>query len=115
MYNPSPFLISSAALTSIFSFFFGGYFREREKACRYLIGYLAYDVEPGCETETRSLCAELESKDRVFRQAKDLLLILLLTLFVEFVVFQFYCCNLSGNRRRSTNRGPCILIPGFAP
>jgi len=27
MYKPAAFLISSAALTSIFSFFFGGYFR----------------------------------------------------------------------------------------
>ncbi|MCK4840231.1 MAG: hypothetical protein KAS94_15600 [Desulfobulbaceae bacterium] len=90
MYNPSPFLISSAALTSIFSFFFGGYFREREKAYRYWIRYLAYDVDLGREDEVKSLCAELESKDRVFRQAKGLLLILLLTLFIEFVVFQFY-------------------------
>lgn len=90
MYNPSPFLISSAALTSIFSFFFGGYFREREKAYRYWIRYLAYDVDLGCEDEVKALCSELESKDRVFRQAKVLLLILLLTLFVEFVVFQFY-------------------------
>jgi hypothetical protein len=90
MYNPSPFLISSAALTSIFSFFFGGYFREREKAYSYWIRYLAYDVDFGCEDEVKSLCAEFESKDRVFRQAKGLLLILLLTLFIEFVVFQFY-------------------------
>lgn len=90
MYNPSAFLISSAALTSIFSFFFGGYFREREKAYRYWIRYLAYDVEHGCDNELKSLCAEFESKDRVFRQAKGLLLILLLTLFIEFVIFQFY-------------------------
>ena len=90
MYNPSPFLISSAALTSIFSFFFGGYFREREKAYRYWIRYLAYDVEHSCEEEIKSLCAEFESKERVFRQAKGLLMILLLTLFIEFVVFQFY-------------------------
>ena len=90
MYNPSPFLISSAALTSIFSFFFGGYFREREKAYRYWISYLAYDVDHSCEDEVKLLCAEFEAKDRVFRQAKVLLLILLLTLFIEFVVFQFY-------------------------
>ena len=90
MYNPSPFLIPSATLTSIFSFFFGGYFRESEKAYRYWIRYLAYDVEHDCEDEVKTLCAELESKDRVFRQTKGLLLILLLTLFIEFVVFQFY-------------------------
>ena len=90
MYNPSPFLISSAALTSIFSFFFGGYFREREKAYRYWIGYMAYDLGHSCEEEIKSLCAEFESKERVFRQAKGLLLILLFTLFTEFVIFQFY-------------------------
>ena len=90
MYNPSAFLISSAALTSIFSFFFGGYFREREKAYRYWIRYLAYEVDPGCDNEIRSFCSEFESKDRVFRQAKGLLLILLLTLFIEFIIFQFY-------------------------
>jgi len=90
MYNPSPFLISSAALTSIFSFFFGGYFREREKAYRLWIRFLAYDAKAGCEDKIKSLCAEFESKERVFRQAKVLLLILLLTLIIEMVVFQFY-------------------------
>ena len=44
MYEPGAFLISSAALTSIFSFFFGGYFRERERAYRLwfntIIGFI---------------------------------------------------------------------------
>jgi hypothetical protein len=35
MYRPGAFLISTAALTSIFSFFFGGYYRERERAYRF--------------------------------------------------------------------------------
>jgi len=29
VYKPSAFLISAAALTSIFSFFFGGYYKDR--------------------------------------------------------------------------------------
>ena len=37
-----------------------------------------------------NLCAEFESKERVFRQAKGILKILLLTLVIEFIVFQFY-------------------------
>ena len=90
MYNPSPFLISSAALTSIFSFFFGGYFREREKAYRLWIRYMAYKPCSCSEGEKTNLCAELESKERVFRQAKGILKILLFTLLVEFIVFQFY-------------------------
>ncbi|MFC1524135.1 hypothetical protein ACFL6N_05020 [Thermodesulfobacteriota bacterium] len=90
MYTPSPFLISSAALTSIFSFFFGGYFQEREKAYRLWIRFMAYNSEVDCEKQTHNLCAELESKDRVFRQAKGLLKILLLTLVIEYVVFHFY-------------------------
>ena len=90
MYNPSPFLISTAALTSIFSFFFGGYFHERQKAYRLWIQYRAYGVEILSEEEKKMLCSELETKERVFRQAKGLLKILLFTLCFEFVVFQFY-------------------------
>ena len=90
MYNPSPFLISTAALTSIFSFFFGGYFHERQKAYRLWIQYRAYGVERMTDQEKKILCSELEAKERVFRQAKGLLKILLFTLCIEFVVFQFY-------------------------
>jgi hypothetical protein len=90
MYNPSPFLISTAALTSIFSFFFGGYFHERQKAYRLWIQYRAYGVEILTEKEKKVLCSELETKERVFRQAKGLLKILLFTLCFEFIVFQFY-------------------------
>ena len=90
MYNPSPFLICAAALTSIFSFFFGGYFLERESAYRLWIRLMAYDGEIGSEEERKSLCAEMESKERMFRQSKGLLWLILLTLICEFVVFQFY-------------------------
>jgi hypothetical protein len=95
MYNPSPFLISTAALTSIFSFFFGGYFREREKAYRYWIRYNAYKPCESTDVEKRDLCAEFESKERVFRQAKGILKVLLLTLIAEFVIFQFSFLALS--------------------
>lgn len=90
MYTPGPFLISSAALTSIFSFFFGGYFKEREWAYRLWIRFMAYDADFGTEDEQKAICAELESKERVYRQAKILLILLLCTLLIEFVVFQFY-------------------------
>lgn len=90
MYTPGPFLISSAALTSIFSFFFGGYFREREWAYRLWIRIVAYDTDLGSEDEQKAICSELESKERVYRQAKGLLRLLLTTLVVEFIVFQFY-------------------------
>lgn len=90
MYNPSPFLICAAALTSIFSFFFGGYFLERESVYRLWIKLVAYDVEMGSEEERKSICAEMESKERTFRQTKGLLWMILLTLICEFLVFQFY-------------------------
>ncbi|MBW2466482.1 MAG: hypothetical protein JRF02_04200, partial [Deltaproteobacteria bacterium] len=90
MYNPSPFLISSAALTSIFSFFFGGYFHERQKVYRLWIQHRAFGVAIPNEDEKKRLCVELEAKDRVFRQAKGLLKILLLTLCIEYVVFHLY-------------------------
>lgn len=90
MYTPGPFLISAAALTSIFSFFFGRYFSEREWAYRLWILIQAYDAELGSDEKQKAVCAELESKERFFRQAKGLLLLLLFTLLVEFIVFQFY-------------------------
>lgn len=90
MYSPAPFLISTAALTSIFSFFFGGYFREREWAYRFWIRYLAYDGNIVCKEEQKAICAELESKERVYRQAKGILCLLLFTLVLDFVVFQYY-------------------------
>jgi hypothetical protein len=90
MYTPAPFLISSAAITSIFSFFFGGYFREREWAYRLWIKYVAYGADLEKTDEFKGFCSELESKERVFRQAKGLLTILLFTLVVEFIIFQFY-------------------------
>jgi predicted nucleic acid-binding Zn ribbon protein len=90
MYNPSPFLICAAALTSIFSFFFGGYFLEREIAYRLWIRLLAYDGKISSEDERKSICAEIESKERLFRQTKGLLWMMLLTLICLFVIFQFY-------------------------
>ena len=90
MYSPAPFLISSAALTSIFSFFFGGYFREREWAYKLWIRFQAYESVLDSEQDCMEICAELEAKERIYRQAKGLLWILLLTIIVEFIVFQFY-------------------------
>ena len=90
MYNPSPFLITTAALTSVFSFFFGGYFVEREITYRLWIKLIAYDGRIVSDEDRKSICAELESKERMFRQSKALLWLILLTLICEFVVFQFY-------------------------
>jgi len=90
MYNPGAFLISSAALTSIFSFFFGGYFRERERAYRLWLKFVAYGKEIPSENEKIDICSELESRDRMFYQAKGLLGILLLTIALAYLVFQIY-------------------------
>ncbi|MEJ2673404.1 MAG: hypothetical protein P8168_14665 [Deltaproteobacteria bacterium] len=49
MYNPSPFLICAAALTSVFSFFFGSYFTEREVAYRMWIRMIAYNARETSE------------------------------------------------------------------
>ena len=90
MYDPAPFLISITALTSIFSFFFGGYYHEREKAYRFWLKYVAYRKELPAEDDCIEICAELEARDRMFFQAKGLLTILLLTIILAFVVFQVY-------------------------
>lgn len=90
MYKPAAFLISSAALTSIFSFFFGGYFRERERAYRLWLMIVAYGKEIPSEKERVDICSELESRDRMFYQAKGLLGILLLTIGLAYLVFQIY-------------------------
>ncbi|MBW2054431.1 MAG: hypothetical protein JRI29_01810 [Deltaproteobacteria bacterium] len=90
MYKPAAFLISSAALTSIFSFFFGGYFRERERAYRLWLMVVAYGKELPSEKERIDICSELESRDRMFYQAKGLLGILLLTIGLAYLVFQIY-------------------------
>jgi hypothetical protein len=90
MYKPAAFLISSAALTSIFSFFFGGYFRERERAYRLWLMIVAYGKEIPSEEERIDICSELESRDRMFYQAKGLLGILLLTIGLAYLVFQIY-------------------------
>lgn len=90
MYDPAAFLISITALTSIFSFFFGGYYHEREKAYRFWLEFVAYGKEIPIDDEAIDICAELESRDRMFYQAKGLLTILLLTIILAFVVFQIY-------------------------
>ena len=51
---------------------------------------IAYDVRETSEEEVKGVCAQLESKERMFRQTKVLLWLILLTLVCEFVVFQFY-------------------------
>lgn len=89
MYNPSPFLITTAALTSIFNFFFGEYFREREAVYNLWIQIIAYGKLPS-KGEYSSICSRLEAKERIFRQGKAFLLIMIITLIGAFVVFQFY-------------------------
>jgi uncharacterized membrane protein len=90
MYKPAAFLISITALTSIFSFFFGGYYRERERAYRLWLMFVAYGQKSPKDEEKLCICSELESRNRMFFQAKGLLLILLLTIFIDFIVFQYY-------------------------
>ncbi|MEN8141335.1 MAG: hypothetical protein ABFR97_08955 [Thermodesulfobacteriota bacterium] len=90
MYEPAAFLISITALTSIFSFFFGGYFRERERAYRLWLKYVAYDHARPSGSEAVELCAELESKNRMFFHAKGLLTILIITIILDFMAFQLY-------------------------
>ena len=93
MYRPAGFLISSAALTSIFSFFFGTYYRERERAYRLWLKFVAYGKEIPPEDERVDICSELESRDRMFYQAKGLLGILLLTIGLAYLIFQIYSLN----------------------
>ena len=90
MYRPGAFLISSAALTSIFSFFFGGYYRERERAYRLWLKFVVYGKELPSDDEKLDICSELESRDRMFYQAKGLLGILLLTIGLSYLIFQIY-------------------------
>ena len=90
MYDPSAFLISITALTSIFSFFFGGYYQEREKAYRLWLKFVAYDKNPPVDFERIDICSALESRDRMFFQAKGLLIILLFTIILSYAVFQIY-------------------------
>jgi hypothetical protein len=72
------------------SFFFGGYFRERERAYRLWLMIVAYGKELPSEKERIDICSELESRDRMFYQAKGLLGILLLTIGLAYLVFQIY-------------------------
>ena len=90
MYQPAPFLITCGALTSIFSFFFGEYFREREAVYRLWLRVFAYGWRPGTEEDATEFCAEMESRERMFRQARAFLLIMLLTLIGCFAALQGY-------------------------
>lgn len=90
MYKPAAFLISITALTSIFSFFFGGYYRERERAYRLWLMFVAYGKNFTPDDEKVCICSELESRNRMFSQAKGLLIILLLTIALDFIIFQCY-------------------------
>ncbi len=89
MYNPSAFLITAGALTSIFNFFFGEYYRDRERTYRLWLRIFAYDDRPVIQNPGE-LCAVMEAKERIYRQAKMFLFIILLTLVGIFVSFQFY-------------------------
>jgi hypothetical protein len=90
VYSPAAYLIAAAALTSIFCFFFGAFFQEREITYRMWIKYVAYGATLLSEDERKDFCAELESRRRTFYYFKGITAILLLTLIIEFVVFQFY-------------------------
>lgn len=90
MYNPSAFLISAAALTSIFSFFFGGYYQERDKTYALWLKVVAYGQDSSTEDEISTICSKVESRERLLRQAKGLLAIILITLIAQYVVFQYY-------------------------
>ena len=93
MYKPSAFLISAAALTSIFSFFFGSYYKERARAYWFWLTIVAYGKEIVSKDEKIDLCAELESRNRMFYQLKGILGILLLTIAIAYLVFQLYSFN----------------------
>ena len=93
MYKPSAFLISAAALTSIFSFFFGGYYKERERAYWYWLTIVAYGKELVSKDDKIALCAELESRNRMFYHFRGLLGILLMTIGIAYLVFQLYSFN----------------------
>ena len=90
MYDPSPFLITTGALTSIYTFFFGEYFREREAVYRLWLRVFAYGWRPETPEERTELCAQMESKDRMYRQGKAFLLIMLITLIACFATLQGY-------------------------
>lgn len=90
MYKPSGFLIAAAALTSVFCFFFGAFFQEREITYRMWIRFVAYGATPLSGDAKKDLCAELESRQRTFYYFKGITAILLMTLLIEFIVFQFY-------------------------
>jgi len=90
IYSPAAYLIAAAALTSIFCFFFGAFFQEREITYRMWIKYIAYGATVLSGDERKDFCAELESRRRTYYYFKGITAILLLTLIIEFVVFQFY-------------------------
>ena len=90
VYSPAAYLIAAAALTSIFCFFFGAFFQEREITYRLWIKYIAYGAKPLSGDERKDFCAEMESRRRTYYYFKGITAILLLTLLIEFVVFQFY-------------------------
>jgi hypothetical protein len=54
------------------------------------IKVVAYGATPLSGDEKKDLCAELESKRRVYYHFKGITAILLITLIIEFFFFQFY-------------------------
>jgi hypothetical protein len=52
--------------------------------------FVAYGREVASQNEKIDICAELESRDRMFSQARGLLGILLLTIGLAYIVFQLY-------------------------
>lgn len=90
LYSPAAYLIAAAALASIFCFFFGAFFQEREITYRMWIKYIAYGATLLSGDARKDFCAELESRRRTYYYFKGITAILLITLIIEFVVFQFY-------------------------
>jgi hypothetical protein len=52
--------------------------------------FVAYGKEPPPDDEKIDICSELESRDRMFSQAKGLLGILFLTIGLSYLIFQIY-------------------------
>ena len=90
MYDPSAFLISTAALTSIFSLSFSEYFLQRKGVYALWLEVFVYGFMEFSAKEVRRLCSDLESKERQFRRADGLLRVLLVTLIIEYIVFHCY-------------------------
>ncbi|NQT69435.1 MAG: hypothetical protein HQ552_07615 [Desulfobacteraceae bacterium] len=67
-----------------------GLLQREGKAYWFWLTIVAYGKEIVSKDEKIDLCAELESKDRTFHHFRGLLGILLFTIAISYLVFQFY-------------------------